>query len=192
MSKGSEIDIEVGRSLRRLRTKRGLTVMELAAVAEISAGMISRVENGQVSPSLGTLQALANAMTVSIMSLFSQSGMSVDVHHVKAGQGLPARRVTTGHAHDYMLLGKHGGPEGSFDAARITIKRDQSGQLPQYQHEGYVFIYMISGATIYSCGPEDFAMQEGDTLSFDAKLPHGFKKIKSGTIEFITVSMKPE
>lgn len=192
MTEKSEIGAEVGRALHRLRLERAMTVTELAARAEISSAMISRIENGNVSPSLTTLQTLAEALSVSIMALFSNSGTAVDVHHVRAGGGLPARRLTPGHAHDYLLLGKHIGPGGSFQSAHIHIRRAEADSLPRYQHEGHVFIYMISGKASYACGAELFEMTPGDTLSFDAKLSHGFHAIASEAVEFITVSAKPD
>ncbi len=186
-----EPELEIGRTLHRLRQERNLTVTELAARAQVSTPMISRIENGHVSPSLGTLQALADALSVPLMALFSHSGNTADVHHVAAGTGLPSRRITPDHAHDYLLLGKHSGPSGSFQSARIRISRLESDTLPSYQHEGYVFIYMIEGRATYGCGTEEFPMSAGDTLSFDAKLPHGFRDIRSDEIEFITVSTRP-
>lgn len=191
MASGSEIDVEIGRTLNRLRTERSLTVTQLAAKANLSTAMISRIENGHVSPSLSSMHALADALSVSLMALFSHSNSAADVHHVKAGQGLPSRRLTPDHAHDYLMLGKHSGPSGIFQASRIRILRENSGTLPSYQHEGYVFIYMIEGEATYGCGEEQFEMSAGDTLSFDAKLPHGFKKIRSPAIEFITTSTRP-
>jgi mannose-6-phosphate isomerase-like protein (cupin superfamily) len=50
---------------------------------------------------------------------------------------------------------------------------------------------MIEGSAIYGCGTEEFQMSEGDTLSFDAKLPHGVRVILSDEIEFVTVSTRP-
>ncbi len=191
MTKDRDIEREVGQTLHRLRRERGLITSDLAARAQISTSMVSRIENGTVSPSLATLQALADALDVPLMALFTHSENSADVHHVKSGQGLPSRRVTQGHAHDYLLLGKHGGPAGSFQSARIVINRNQSERLPTYQHEGYVFLYVIRGKAVYRCGTEDFSVTEGDTLSFDAKLPHGFQEITTEEIEFITTSTRP-
>ncbi len=192
MIKQRDIEHDVGQTLLRLRQERSLTLSELATAAQISTSMISRIENGSVSPSLGTLQALAEAMDVPLMALFAHTEVSADVHHVKACEGLASRRITQGHAHDYLLLGKHGGPGGLFQSARISISKDQSETLPSYQHEGYVFLYLMRGDAVYRCGTENFAMTTGDTLSFDAKLPHGFSEIVSDSIEFITVSTRPQ
>lgn len=172
--------------------ERSLTVTELASRASVSAAMISRIENGNVSPSLSTLQALSQALSVSIMALFSNSDNSADVHHVRAGEGLPSLRLTPDHEHDYQLLGKHFGSGGSFQSARVRIESEFAANLPTYQHEGHVFIYMIEGEAIYSCGSKRFLMTAGDTLSFDAKLLHGFAEIVSSAAEFISVSTRPE
>ncbi len=189
--KRTDIDAAVGSAVKRLRRDRGLTVTGLSLEAGISQAMISRIEQGQVSPSLSTLAALAQAMLVPVMALLAQEDEIADVHHVRAGQGLASRRMTAGHAHEYLLLGKHGGPGGSFQSSRIKIKRDQSGDLPRYQHEGYVFIYLLEGRARYQCGTEVFELLAGDTLSFDAKLAHGFEYIESLTVEFISVSTRP-
>ncbi|WP_244614904.1 helix-turn-helix domain-containing protein [Pukyongiella litopenaei] len=186
------IEAQVGRALHRLRQERGLTAAQLAGAAGLSTAMISRIENGHVSPSLGTLQALADALEVSVMALFSNSENAADVHHVRAGQGLPSRRITPDHSHDYLLLGKHTGPGGSFLSARIHIARHEAGTLPRYQHEGQVFMYVIEGRASYACGAQVFALAPGDTLSFDGKLPHGFTEIRSDHIEFISVTHRPQ
>ncbi|MCV6591325.1 MAG: XRE family transcriptional regulator [Silicimonas sp.] len=191
MSK-TEIEAAVGRAVKRLRKSRGQTVTGLASSAGVSQGMVSRIETGQVSPSLATLGALAAALDVPVMALLAGTGETGDVHHVKAGEGLPSRRVATDHVHDYLLLGKHTGPGGTFQSARIRIDRDQAGRLPRYQHEGHVFLYVISGAARYRCGSEMFDLAQGDTLSFDAKLAHGFTEITGDHVEFLTVSARPE
>lgn len=183
---------EVGQTLQMLRLERDLKLGDLATSAQVSTAMISRIENGHVSPSLATLQSLANALDVPLMALFAHSDMAADVHHARAGDGLRAQRITQGHTHGYLLLGKHSAPRGTFQSARICISKEQSGNLPSYQHEGHVFIYMIEGQATYRCGSEDFEMLAGDTLSFDAKLPHGFRNILSEKIEFITVSNRPQ
>lgn len=191
MTEKPSIDLAVGQALNRLRQERGLTVTALAGEAGVSPAMVSRIENAQVSPSLATLSALAGALSVPVMALLAQHEQAADIHHVRAGEGLPSRRVTPDHSHDYLLLGKHGGPGGRFDAARIRIEADNAGTLPTYQHEGHAFIHVISGAATYRCGGQVFTLGPGDSLSFDAKLPHGFAKITGDHIEFLTVSSRP-
>ena len=191
MSEKSEIDLAVGRSLNRLRRERGLTLSGLSEAAGVSQGMLSKIENGQVSPSLVTLSALAAALGVPVMALLAENDATADVHFVKAGHGLASRRVARDHAHGYLLLGKHAGPGGSFQSARVRIEAGDAGVLPSYQHEGHVFLMVLSGSARYRCGSETFQMEAGDSLSFDAKLPHGFQEITGDHVEAITVSSRP-
>lgn len=191
MVKVKNIDTDVGRALLRLRQERAQTLNQLSERSGVSPAMISRIENGNVSPSLNTLQALASAMAVSVMSLFSRSDDFADIHHVRKGEGLASRRISRDHAHDYEMLGRHMDPSGSFQSARIRLSSDHKSVLPKYQHEGYVFVYVVEGKATYSCGSENIEITAGDTLSFDAKLPHGFQKILSSAVEIITVNSRP-
>ncbi|MEP2029682.1 MAG: XRE family transcriptional regulator [Paracoccaceae bacterium] len=191
MSDRSDIDISVGRTLARLRQERAIAANHLASRAGVSPAMVSRIENGQVSPSLTTLSALADALSVPVMALLAQNDHAADVHFVKAGRGLPSQRITPSHSHAYLLLGKHGGPGGSFDAAKIHINREKAGQLPSYQHEGFAFIYMLEGRATYRCGSEHFELEPGDSLSFDTKLSHGFVKITESHVSFLSVTSRP-
>ena len=192
MPERTKIDVVVGWTVNKLRRERGMTVTSLAKCAGMSAGMISRIENGQVSPSLGTLDAIAEALSVPVMALLAQGSGKADVYHMRAGGGIPSRRITPNHAHEYLLLGKHSGPGGSFEAARVRIIRDEAGELPRYQHDGHVFLTVASGKARYSCGNAEFELAPGDTLSFDAKLEHGVVEIQSPEVEFITVSSRPD
>ncbi len=169
-----------------------MTAADLARRAGMSAGMVSRIESGQVSPSLRTLGAVAEALSVPAMALFAQGDGKADVHHLKAGGGIPSRRITPNHAHEYLLLGKHGGPGGSFEAARVRIVRDEAGELPRYRHDGHVFLAVVSGEALYACGDAEFELAPGDTMCFDAKLEHGVVEIRSRDIEFVTVSSRPD
>ncbi len=67
-----QLEALIGLEIRRLRKSRDLTVAELGAAAGISMGMLSKVENGAISPSLATLHALATALSVPITRLFAR------------------------------------------------------------------------------------------------------------------------
>src|SRR5207302_10375897 len=65
------LEAGIGTEVRRLRKSLDLTVAELGLAAGISAGMLSKIENGAISPSLATLDALAKALNVPIRRLFA-------------------------------------------------------------------------------------------------------------------------
>ena len=99
------LEASIGFEVRRLRKSIDLTVADLGAAAGISAGMLSKIENGSISPSLGTLDALAKALNVPITRLFAETDERRDCSFVKAGTGVRIERRGTKAGHRYDLLG---------------------------------------------------------------------------------------
>src|ERR1700739_56307 len=82
------LEAGIGVEVRRLRKSLDLTVVELGLAAGISAGMLSKIENGTISPSLSTLSALAHALNVSISDLFAETDERRDCSVVRGGSGV--------------------------------------------------------------------------------------------------------
>src|ERR1700688_4037316 len=89
----------IGVLIRHHRKRMGLTVAELAGAANVSTGMLSKIENGQISSSLTTLQALANALNVPISLLFSEFEERRDCSYVAASKGVVIHRRGTKAGH---------------------------------------------------------------------------------------------
>ena len=89
----------IGVQVRALRTRRGLKSTDLAAAAGISGSLMSKIENGQVSPSLATLQALAAALNVPIALLFATVEETRDCSYVRAAEGVVIERRGTKAGH---------------------------------------------------------------------------------------------
>jgi len=181
------IDLAIGSAVRDLRDSRGQTARQLAAESGVSAAMISRIENGQVSPSISTLSALSKALDVPLVSLFRETSSShVDFTHVKEGEGLYSTRMVDNHSHDFINLAFHTRRDLQFEARRVTLVR-QTARPPIYVGHGVVFVYALDGEAIYRYGQRDITLKSGDSLSLDAELRHGFKKVVSEEFTFLTV-----
>src|SRR5690606_23686132 len=108
---GQSVEEAIGAEVRALRKRQDMTVAELASQAGLSAGMLSKVENGAISPSLSTLQSLAAALNVPMTSFLADFEQQQDATHVKAGEGVVIERRGTRAGHEYQLLG-HAFPGG--------------------------------------------------------------------------------
>lgn len=181
----------VGLALRRHRVAAGLAIRELGRSSGVSSAMISRIENAQVSPSLSTLEALAHALSVPVISFFQHTLQTADIHFVRAGEGLVAKRYAPDHVHDYKVLADFADNALKFSAARVMLRKEDDGTHPIYFARGYVFLTLIDGACTYSCGDTDFDMEPGDCLSFDAHLRHGVKSVSTESVTFVTVAANP-
>src|SRR5207247_5040576 len=99
------LEAGIGSEVRRLRKSLDLTMAELAASSGISAGMLSKIENGAISPSLATLDSLAKALHVPISRLFAETEERRDCSFVQPGTGVRIHRRGTQAGHLYDLLG---------------------------------------------------------------------------------------
>ncbi len=181
------VDLAIGSAVRDLRENQGLTARQLAADSNVSAAMISRIENGQASPSISTLNALSKALNVPMVSLFRETSSShVDFTHVKEGEGLRSTRLVDSHSHEFINLAFHTRRDLQFEARRVTLVR-QSARPPNYVGHGVVFVYALEGEAVYSYGQRDITLKPGDSLSLDAELRHGFKEVITEEFTFLTV-----
>ena len=168
------LEVAIGRQVRELRKRQRMTGSELAQQTGLSVGMLSKIENGVISPSLNTLQALANALRVPLVQLFSGFEEPRGAMHVKAGQGVEIERAGTRAGHQYNLLGHIGSNNSGVvvEPYLITLDND-SDRFPAFQHEGIELIYMLEGVLDYRHGDQLYLLEPGDSLLFDADAPHG-------------------
>lgn len=189
-SKRKPLEASIGQEVRRLRERLGLTIAKLAKAADMSSGMLSKIENGSTSPSLASLLALSQALNVPVSALFRQFEQSGAATFVKAGEGLEIERRGTRAGHQYLLLGH--APHGDLivEPYLITLQ-DSSDVFPVFQHEGLEFIYILEGEVVYRHGENTYPMSVGDSLFFDATTPHGPQEMITLPIRFLSVISYP-
>jgi len=184
---GSNIAARVGASARRLRLAQGLTLAELAQSAGISAGMLSRLETGDVSPSLETLAALSTALGSTVAALFRDDGAAAsDAQLVKKGEGLEVVRRGTRRGHTYHLLASDRGPKRVFEPFLVTLT-SKSEVFPEFDHPGTEFIHVLEGSLRYRHGTETYLLRPGDSLTFRGDVPHGPDKLLKLPVRMLSV-----
>ena len=182
----NELEQAIGNQVRRYRKQMDLTVTELAARAQLSPGMLSKIENGNTSPSLATLRSLSKALNVPVTSLFRQFEEMRDATFVQAGQGLHIERRGTRAGHQYQLLGHGTNREVSVEPYLITLS-EKSDVFPIFQHVGVEFIYMLEGVVVYRHANATYRLSAGDSLFFDADAPHGPEELVELPVRFLSI-----
>ena len=168
-----------------------LTVAELGAAANLSTGMLSKIENGAISPSLATLKALAKALNVSIGHFFRESEEQPGCSFVKAETGVRISRRGTKAGYLYNLLVSHSlGKEAAIEPYLITLG-DDAVAYPNFHHSGHEFIYMLSGAVKYRHGDRVYLLEKGDALFFDASARHGPEDFVKAPIRYLSIIVDP-
>lgn len=185
-----ELEIAIGRQVRDFRTQLNMTVVEVAKQAGLSPGMLSKIENGNTSPSLATLRALSRALNVPVTSFFRKYEEERDVSFVRAGKGITIERRGTRAGHQYQLLGHTLGKQVSVEPYLISLT-EESEVFPLFQHLGVEFIYMLEGEVVYRHAGKTYHLMPGDSLFFDADAPHGPEELLRLPIRFLSIIIQP-
>lgn len=181
----------LGNTLREIRLKHGLTIADVATLANISRGMLSKIENAQTATSLETLSRLAQALGVPLATLFKSYDVpSGSAQLVPKGEGMEVVRRGTKRGHTYHLLSYGQGPTKVFEPFLITIDHE-SETFPIFEHPGTEFIYMLEGSIEYRHGQHTYVLNPGDALTFDGEIPHGPERMIQCPIRFLSILMYP-
>ena len=187
------LEIAIGRQVRAFRKKQEVTVAELAQSTGLSIGMLSKIENGNTSPSLTTLQTLANALSVPLTSFFRSFEERREAVHTKSGEGVELDRAGTRAGHQYNLLGHIGSNASGVIVEPYLITLTKSSDVfPTFQHGGIETIYMLEGEVDYRHGDAVYALVPGDTLHFDADAPHGPERLVKLPARYLSVISYPQ
>jgi transcriptional regulator with XRE-family HTH domain len=184
------LESAIGAEVRRLRKDLDLTVSELGTAAGISTGMLSKIENGSISPSLLTLDSLARALNVPISRLFTETEEKRDCSFVQAGHGVRIERRGTKSGHLYDLLGHSLGGPIAAEPYLITLKKDAVPYI-DFRHSGIEFIYMLTGKVRYRHGDRSYVMEPGDALFFDAAARHGPEELIKAPMTYLSIIIYP-
>ena len=181
-SEGLPAELIVGMKIRLLRNESHLSLRVLAELSGLNINTLSLIENGKCSPSVGTLQQLARALKVPINAFFE-----IDLQ--------PRRVVFTPH---------NGRPETILKNTRlenlgkdfagnvvqpfeVTLKPGAGSGVQMVVHTGNEFVYCLSGKISYIIADETYFLEPGDTVVFEAHLPHRWQNIYEGELKIILV-----
>ena len=181
----------LGTQIRAVRRDLDLSIADLASAAGISTGMLSKIENGGISASLGTLQAISGVLQVPLSLLFASFEDRQDCSHVKAGTGVTIERRGTKVGHIYQLLGHMLRGDVNVEPYLITLRED-AAPYTGFAHSGVEFIYMLEGELTYRHGNASYPMQPGDSLLFDSGTLHGPERMLSETSKYLSIIIYPK
>lgn len=160
-------ELLVGRKLRELRNRKGFSLRALAERSGLNINTLSMIENGKTSPSVSTLQQLAQALEVPIATLFESQTAEKRVVHTTADQRPSAAFGST----QMQSLGKD--LAGSYvQPFVVTLKPGMGSGDRMIVHTGHEFVYCLQGAIRYQIEQEEYILNQGDSLLFEAHLPH--------------------
>jgi len=151
----------VGPRLRALRVQRGATLGQLSADTGISVSTLSRLESGQRKPTLELLLPLARAHQVPLDELVDAPETGDPRIHQR-----PIRR------HGLTMIPLTRRPGGLQAYKLIYPAGWPGGPVEQQSHEGYEWLYVLSGRLRLLLGDHDVTLSAGEVAEFDTRTPH--------------------
>jgi transcriptional regulator with XRE-family HTH domain len=168
----NDADQLVGERIARLRSERRMTLERLAQVTGFTKGYLSKIENGRKVPPIATLSRIAQALHTEIGSFFQSARRAV------------AREVTVVRANERHSV-QRGGSAFGYDYIGLALKRINKRMDPFiftfppridkhvfFEHRGEEFLFVLSGTIEFQVGDERFTLRKGDSVYFDASVPH--------------------
>jgi transcriptional regulator with XRE-family HTH domain len=167
--------IDVGPRLRELRKKSGHTLAALAEMTGISVSTLSRLESGQRKATLELLLPLAQAYRVPLDEL---------VGAPQVGDPRVHQRPIHRHGMTFLPLTRQ---IGSPQAFKIIIPGGPVAVPEPKTHEGYEWIFVLSGRVRLVLGGHDLVLTSGEAAEFDTRTPHWFGSADGEPVEFLSI-----
>lgn len=176
----------LGQQIEALRLAAGETASAVAKRAGVSSSMFSRIERGLASPSVDSIDRIAQALGVPVSKLFLDQSRRSDCSYVPAGEGLKVHRIGSTAGHEYELLGHLLSGNLFVEPYRVNLL-DDAQPCSTFQHTGVEFLHVIAGTMQYRYGERRFSLKPGDSLLFDAAALHGPEKFGSSPVSYLSV-----
>ncbi len=167
VSAPSETTVLPGQRFRRLRTRRGLSLAQVARATGVSIGFLSALERGQMRSSVATLRRIARFYRTNILSLFEAAGENPRL--VRPNQ----RKILETTAGVRMELLAWG--QTAMEPHLFRVKPN-GGSGESYAHEGEEFLHILRGEfEIWLSNKEHYRLKTGDSLYFESSTPHRWR-----------------
>jgi transcriptional regulator with XRE-family HTH domain len=171
--------MQLGKKIRDLRLRRGLTVQKLAEASRLSKGFISQVENDRTSPSLTTLRDLASALNTSVAYLVVEEEQMPYV--VRAGER--PRVHVGGNTSKVEVLSAQ--PKRNLELMMAELPPGLTAGDKRHFHHGEECLLCLEGRVSVVCGEHRLVLEAGDSCHYDGRVPHAVENCGSAAARII-------
>lgn len=178
----SNQEVNVGLRLQQLRNMRGLSQRALAELSNLNFNTLSLIENEKTSPNVSTLQQIAEALDVPITAFFESLSPTEEVVFQKDRER-PKTSFPQGIIEDLgggLALG-----EGT--PLLMTLEPGCKSDPNEIFHSGQEFVYCLEGKMVFWVNGHAYSMEPGDSLIFEADLPHRWENAQDGISRSILI-----
>lgn len=163
----------LGEKIKSIRKNKGIKIKQLSTRSGLTESSISMIENGKISPSITTINKIAMALSVHPIEFFE-----IEKHKkwvvTRKGKRDRLQFESVDNAMEFLI--KDG--RGSKNEIYISYLGPNQKSFEEYvTHDGYKFGYVLSGSIEVELGNEKVRLNDGDTIFFEAVIPHLWKNV---------------
>ena len=174
----------LGTRVKELRQERGLTLEDLAERSGVSRAMISKVERGEKNPTLVVAAKVAEGLSVTLSELLGVEERR-EVVVVPRGRRMVVRDPETGF--ERPLLSPTFGGRGVEFVRNVVPYGSTSGEFPPHRRGVEEYVVVEKGRLKAVIGGEEYLLEEGDSLYFEADVSHRFDSAGDGECSYYLV-----
>lgn len=162
--------VELASRLKSARLAKGYTLDRVSELSGLGKGLLSKVENFRVTPSLPTLAKLSEALGMNLSELFEGLDEKPKISIVRANERREVERNRDQSDIDYFSLA-HKRPDRNMDPFLLIVPGG-GGRREAMPHEGEEFLMVVKGSVSFEYEGEVHEMKAGDSAYFDAEVDH--------------------
>jgi transcriptional regulator with XRE-family HTH domain len=168
----------IGPKLRAIRLKKKMGLVELGRHTGLSPAMLSKIERGQLFPTLPTLLRVALVFSVGLDYFFAGSRDKPVVGIVRRGERLRFPEKADAHDIGYEFESlDFPAVERRLNAYYAEFLPVPAGKQRLHQHQGGEFIYVLAGTLSVHIGEDEHSLEVRDSMYFDSSVPHGYRRV---------------
>ena len=181
------LEKKIADKIRQIRKRKGLTLSQFGQIVGLSKGLLSRIENNQVSPPIATLSKISQGLEVPIASFFEDAEQE-------------QKRYTVTKIHDRKQVVRHGTkigftyyslnhikPPYAMHAFVMHTPSFEKEPKVLFDHPGEELVFVLKGELVLVYGKEKICLHPGDAIHFDSSEPHRAQCIGKEDCECLVV-----
>ena len=183
------VEEEIGRRIKKIRLSKKFTLQDVANKTGLSSGYLSKLEKSKKSPPISTLISIAAAFDVTVSVLLGEISEDESILLVKKNQRVLIAGLGSDFGYSYESLA-YAFKGRLMEPYVLRVPKDVD-RTHYFQHEGQEMLYVIRGSLLFHYGEKEYNLEVGDTIYFDASVPHLGESTSDEDLVLLMVSVTP-
>jgi transcriptional regulator with XRE-family HTH domain len=169
-------EIKIVKHIKEARKRKKLSFQKLAELSGLSPGYLCKIESAKKAPPLATLTKIADALDLDVIDLLKEEGDEFKDVPLAIVRRDERRKVTTkgsfyGYEYEALAYNKPG------KNMEIFIIKPAFEEKVFFQHDAEEFMFVLEGVHEFLYGEDRYILKKGDSIYFDARIPHSGRSI---------------